>query len=106
MNHNTRAGKLIKKIRTSKNLTINEVSESTGVSVSMISLVENGKRLGSRFVLDKLLKYYEIPIEVIMFRAMNLSEMKFKKKESFRSVQKNMNQIIDEIFDIRVLDEE
>lgn len=58
----------LKKIRKSKNLTIQELSELSGVSMGYISHLENGSRRNpSREVMEKIAEVLEESIVKIFF---------------------------------------
>lgn len=104
MENTKRVGRLLKMIRKSKDMKLSELSELSGVSVPMISLMENGKRGSSKRIVERVCRAFNIPYEVVMFRSMNISEMEFGASERFNEIQPHINQILDEVFNIKVLD--
>ena len=55
----------LKKIRENANLTQEEVSKLTGLSLRFISMIETGKRKPSDASRLKLAKVYKVPVEDI-----------------------------------------
>lgn len=62
MNDPKDIGKSLKKLRAVKGITLQEVSNATGISVSFLSLVENSKSGISLSNLQKILKLYDTSI--------------------------------------------
>lgn len=61
MELNNNLGELLKKLRQDKKLTINEVAEATGLSVSYISRLEGGSRTNPTVdVLVNLSEFYQV----------------------------------------------
>jgi transcriptional regulator with XRE-family HTH domain len=59
-------GDMLRKFRLQRNLTLAELSEKSGVSISFISQVENGKNMPSLETLKALAKALHITIEVLV----------------------------------------
>ncbi|WP_082038843.1 helix-turn-helix domain-containing protein [Vibrio rotiferianus] len=55
-------GKKIKEIRKKKSLTIEDLSEKSGVSVGHISRLENGKKSPTISTLEKLATALDVPV--------------------------------------------
>lgn len=60
------AGMRLRKIREERHLTLQQVSESTGISVSALSLYENGKRIIPNVSLYRLTEFFCINREAIL----------------------------------------
>ena len=58
-------GSKIKKLRSSKNLTLKDLADQTGLSVSLLSQIEHGKISPSLSTLMKLSKVLKIPLKTI-----------------------------------------
>lgn len=56
----------LKAARINRNLSRKQISELTGVSVSVIGLYENGTRLPSLTVLVKLATHYKVSIDYLL----------------------------------------
>lgn len=58
-------GARLKAVRRSKNITQKEAAKALGVTQSCLSSVEAGKKLFSTALVVKLIKYYNVPYEII-----------------------------------------
>ena len=52
-------GTTFKNIREERNLLLEELTKSTGISKAVLSRIENGKRLPTREQVNQLCKYYK-----------------------------------------------
>ncbi len=68
-------GSAIKLCRTKRNLTLSELAEKTGLSVSYLSYIEKGKRTPNLDVLDKIAQALEMPLNLLVFLATDRSEL-------------------------------
>jgi transcriptional regulator with XRE-family HTH domain len=64
MNDNARIGKMLRLLRKSQKATLEEVSISTGLSISYISDIERGRRLGKLATINKLADCYGMRVEI------------------------------------------
>ncbi len=78
-------GKNIKKLRLGKGITLQDVSDATGLSVSFLSLVENGKSGISLANLQKILKCYDTSIHDLIDTS--VEDMKVVKSRDSRVVR-------------------
>ena len=53
-------GQVLKNIRNQRKLSLNEVSEKTGISISCLSLIENSKTQPQAKTINKLADVYEV----------------------------------------------
>ncbi|MBT8489939.1 MAG: XRE family transcriptional regulator [Deltaproteobacteria bacterium] len=77
-------GENLKKRRTVKGITLQDVSNATGLSVSFLSLVENGKSGISMANLQKILKCYDTSINDLIDTS---EEVKVVKSENVKGVK-------------------
>ena len=59
-------GYVLRKLRHSRDETLEQVSEATGLSVAMLSRVERGERLPSPDSVEALARHFEIPVDYLM----------------------------------------
>lgn len=59
-------GKRLKDIRVKRHLSLQQVSTATGISVTALSLYENGKRYPNNVSLYRLTEFYVVPREKIV----------------------------------------
>lgn len=78
-------GQNIKKLRLEKGITLQDVSDATGLSVSFLSLVENGKSGISLANLQKILKCYDTSVHDFIDDTGN--DKKVLKSEKLRVVR-------------------
>lgn len=57
----------LKKERLDHNLTLEEVADALDMTAAMLSLLENGKRFGSRKTQLALSKYYRRSVDYLFF---------------------------------------
>jgi transcriptional regulator with XRE-family HTH domain len=102
-------GESLKKLRTVKGITLQDVSNATGLSVSFLSLVENGKSGISLANLQKILKCYDASIhhlidtheEVKVVRSEDVKDVKYEDTRIVRSEE--AKRIHSDTDDVKVL---
>jgi transcriptional regulator with XRE-family HTH domain len=67
-------GKLIKKLRNAKGLTLEDLAKTVGVSIVNISHIENGRSGASRKVLQKLAKALDYDVDKLLAAADEIGE--------------------------------
>ncbi len=80
----------LKDIRKDKNITLQELAESAGVTKSMLSQVENSRSIPSLSVLLNLIKALDIDLNEF-FKNINIQSQDkviLKKKEQYESFEK------------------
>ncbi len=94
-------GKHLKKLRTAKGITLQDVSNATGLSVSFLSLVENGKSGISLANLQKILKCYDTAIHNLIDTS---DDVKVVKSEEARIVRsEEAKRIHSDTDDVKIL---
>ncbi len=95
-------GKNIKKLRLGKSITLQDVSDVTGLSVSFLSLVENGKSGISLANLQKILKCYDTSIHDLIDTS--VEDMKVVKSEDSKVVRaEDAKRIRSDMDEVKVL---
>jgi transcriptional regulator with XRE-family HTH domain len=69
-------GRIIKKCRQLRNLTLDSLANKTGLSKSYLSLVESGKREVSMKSLQKVARVLNIPMYLLIYLAAENNEVK------------------------------
>jgi transcriptional regulator with XRE-family HTH domain len=59
-------GYILRRLRHSRDETLEQVSETTGLSVAMLSRIERGERLPSPESVEALARHFEIPVDYLM----------------------------------------
>ena len=78
-------GEHLKKLRAAKGITLQDVSNTTGLSVSFLSLVENGKSGISLANLQKILKCYDTAIHDLIDTSDDVRVVKSEEARVVRS---------------------
>ena len=74
---------IFKDIRIQKKLSLKEVSDKTQISVSLLSRIENGKRIPTKKQAIKLARFYNLPEDEILADWLGNKIVKEIRKESF-----------------------
>ncbi len=74
---------IFKNIRIGKKLSLKEVADKTQISVSLLSRIENGRRIPTKKQVIKLAKFYNFPEDEILADWLGNKIVKEIKKESF-----------------------
>jgi XRE family transcriptional regulator, regulator of sulfur utilization len=73
-------GETLKNYRLKKKLTLEKLSEITGLSISYLSYIESNGRKPNLEVLSKIANGLQIPVELILLLSMNSDEPLIKEK--------------------------
>lgn len=65
----------------------NEVAEAVGISQTYLSQVEAGKKTPHQEVVEKLCKEYKVPIAIVIWKAMEISDVDKSKKTAFMRIK-------------------
>ena len=79
------AGQKLKKLRAAKGITLQDVSNATGLSVSFLSLVENGKSGISFSNMQKILQCFDSTIHDLIDTVDGVRVVRFEDAERIRS---------------------
>lgn len=79
-------GKAIKLCRTQKGLTRTELAKNADISISYLSLLEQGKRDPSLSTVEKLSNALNIPLSVLVFLASDKTELSTELTEKLSSL--------------------
>lgn len=91
-------GKVIKNIRSGKNIRQKELSKSCNISITYLSQIENNKKDPSLSKLEGISKYLGIPLPIIFFMALEDDDIPPHKKEFFKHLHPSLNGLIKEFF--------
>ena len=69
-------GKALRLVRSSRNISQRELSETINLDPSYISLIEKGKRVPTIETLEKIVKVLDIPIHLFFLLASDKDEVK------------------------------
>jgi transcriptional regulator with XRE-family HTH domain len=62
-------GKLLRQLRLGKDVTLQDVADATGVSMSLLSRIEHGKRNTTPDTVRALAQYFEVPVSELVTAA-------------------------------------
>ena len=79
-------GKAIKLCRIQKSMRQIELANGAGISVSYLSLIEQGKRDPNFSVLESISKGLDVPLSILVFLASDNSEIKSVSPELFEKL--------------------
>lgn len=79
-------GKAIKLCRIQKNLRQIELANTAGISMSYLSLIEQGKRDPNFSVLESIAKGLDVPLSILVFLGADNSEIKNVSPELFEKL--------------------
>lgn len=84
----------IKICRAAKNLSIEALSNESGLSKSYISMIENGKRAPSMEAIETISKALGIPVVVLLMLAAEKSEISTLSPELVSELQKSVLDVL------------
>lgn len=91
-------GKALKDTRLKSGLRQNLVADKTGVSQCYLSSIENGGKVPSIEVIEKLCDFYKMPVAIVLFRAIDIKDIPQRKREAWRLLSPSINEMIDRCF--------
>jgi transcriptional regulator with XRE-family HTH domain len=84
-------GDVLRKLRHSRDETLEQVSEATGLSVAMLSRIERGERLPSPDSVEALARHFEIPVDYLMNETIANRMVNRYGEQSSRSAAEHMS---------------
>ncbi len=84
------AGEQIKSLRKEKGMTLNDISNTTGLSISFLSLVENGKSGISFSNMQKVLKCFDCSIHNLIDEENGNRLVRFEEAQKIESEEDNV----------------
>lgn len=93
-------GTAIQKLRKTKapQLTQGEFASKIGISQTYLSQIESNKKKPSIEILESIASYFEIPLPIIFWFSIDESDVKESKREYFRFLKPDIDQMINIIF--------
>ncbi len=90
--------KIIKSFREQKGLFQKDVALACDITPEYLSKIENGAKLPSMVLLQKLANVFEVPLSAINFLALNDDKIPAHKKENYEEVKPIMDKMINYLF--------
>lgn len=84
-------GYVLRKLRHSRDETLEQVSEATGLSIAMLSRIERGERLPSPDSVEALARHFEIPVDYLMSETIANRMVNRYGEQSTRSAAEHMS---------------
>lgn len=79
-------GQAIKKLRTDRQMTQDQLSSSIGVSVNAISQWELGKSMPQKTTIEKLCRAFGIPVSYMLMAAIEEQDIPEEKRVLYRAL--------------------
>jgi len=86
------------KARKDKGFRQTEVAKRTKLSQTYLSQIENGSKIPSIEVIEKLSKEYGIPFPIMMWFSLTENDIKKDKLLVYRAIKPTMDNMIDSLF--------
>lgn len=89
----------IRKIRKERTPQLNqaEFAKHIGLTQTYLSQIENGKKTPTIAVLEKIAKSFEIPLPIIFWYGIEISDIHDSKKEYFEFLKPTIDSMIDTV---------
>lgn len=87
-------GNTIRKLRSHRELTLKDLAEATGLSLSYLSLIERNKRDPSLSNLEKISNVFDLPPSILIFLSSNMEQHRGTQAQ----IAEQMMSIVKEIF--------
>ena len=94
-------GQVIKELREKRGMSVEEFAEKTGIGAKSIHGIENGEisaKALEGWPLDNIAKALEVPKEVILFKALEPSDIPEAKQEAFKGLSPAINDLLNQVF--------
>ena len=91
-------GNAIKHIRKQAKLSQQEMAKILDVDQSYLSMLEHNKKKPSMKLLEKISEQTQFPLPVLFFLSLSEEDVPEEKRELYRIVMPNLNNMIDQIF--------
>jgi transcriptional regulator with XRE-family HTH domain len=93
-------GKAIRDIRVNVvQQTQYQFAENLGISPTHLSLVENGNKKPSLYLLERIAEYSEIPMPILFWKGLTIKDVKSDKQEYFNRLKDSIDNLISAIFE-------
>ncbi len=91
-------GNTIKIIRSKRGIRQNELAESTNLSQTYLSQIENNQKEPNLSTLKQICACLDVPLPVVFFLSLDEDDVPGNKKEAFKLVAPAINNFISEFF--------
>lgn len=91
-------GNVIKNIRKQKGQTQGEFAESSGITQTYLSQIENNLKEPNLSTLKSISQSLDIPLPVMFFLSLTDEDIQTDKKESFELIKPSVKLLVDEYF--------
>lgn len=87
-------GKSVLKLRQTKKLNQKTFAALVGMNQSYLSLIESNKKKPSTSMLQKIADVNEVPLPLLMFFGLEISDVAESKRETFKTLKPLLDQLI------------
>lgn len=91
-------GKGIQKIRKEKGLTQGELAKKIGITQTSLSQIETGTKNPKMGTLEKISEFFDLPVAILFWFALEEEDVAKKKKASFRVFKPVIDSMIKKIY--------
>jgi transcriptional regulator with XRE-family HTH domain len=91
-------GNTFRKIRRDRNLMQEQVALDLGISQTYLSQIESNKKEPSLPMLRLICDYYKIPVPIIMWMSMEVSDVSKGKRKYWNSIKESVDNLISEFY--------
>lgn len=91
-------GTALKEIRKSKGLRQNKSAIEIGITQTYLSQIESNDKTPSLEVIEKIGKYYQVPVAILLWKGVEQSDISVSKQEAFAYIKPLVDQLINQIF--------
>ncbi len=87
-------GEIIKALRKQKALNQVQLSESCGITVTYLSLIENGKKEPTLSLLKTIANSLQVPLPILLFYALTEEDIPESRKEFFNVIKPSIDSML------------
>jgi XRE family transcriptional regulator, regulator of sulfur utilization len=91
-------GYSIKTYRKAKGLKQKDLANNCTITQAYLSQIESGNKTPSPTTLNHISKALNIPLPVLLFKALDESDVKAEKKHVFKTIKPGINAMLDQLF--------
>ncbi len=91
-------GKALQDLRKSKKIKQYVAAQGIGITQTYLSQIEAGRKNASTEVIQKMGDYYDVPMAIILWKAIDISDVSADKQNIFEQLKPAIDGLINEVF--------
>ena len=95
-------GETIKQLRKRNGLNQSQLAELCEITVTYLSLIENGKKEPTLSLLKTIANSLQVPLPILLFSALTEEDIPESRKEFFNVIKPSIDSMIDNLIDDNV----